>query len=186
PFDRCAEYLVDGSGFFNGMHHTNPDQHMWLNQGTFGNVPEEEFDLNPEIVFDLGEEQPVDYVKVWNYNEFLPNRPELAGRGVHLMDVYIAGEDEVFMLLAGDVELDLAPQLADVDFGQIVPLGGANARYIKFDNLRNFPADGGFPGGDNNFVGLSEVQFYAVPEPATGLLLVLGGLTVLIARRRRR
>ena len=35
-------------------HSRTPGGTMWLNQGTFGNVPEEEFDLDPYIVFDVG------------------------------------------------------------------------------------------------------------------------------------
>lgn len=100
------------------------------------------------------------------------------------MDVYVAGADLVFSPLELNVELAIAPQRDDVDFGQIVPLG-TTAQYIKFDNLRNFPADGAFPGGDNNFVGLSEVQFYTIPEPA-GFVLVLFGAAGLIVGARRR
>ena len=44
------------------------------------------------------------------------------------------------------------------------------ARYVKLDNLVGFS-------GEANFVGLSEVQIYGVPEPAS--------IRVVGARRRR-
>lgn len=172
-FDRTAEYVVDGSGFSDGTHSINPEANMWLNNGTFA----EPNDLEPEITFDLGSVQDVASMTVWNYNETLPNRPELLGRGVGSADILVAGEDLVFSTLIASQAFDIAPGVEDVDFGQTIGLN-TSARYIKLDILGN-------SGGDNNFVGLSEVQFNAVPEPASLMGLLLG-LAVVTASRRRR
>ena len=126
--------------------------------------------------FDFGSIQTLDNMKVWNYNETLPNRPELLGRGIRSADILIAGEDLVFTPLISGQTFDIAPGLDNVDFGQVIDLMGASARYVKFDILGNH-------GGDNSFVGLSEVQFFAVPEPSSYLALVLGTSLLALVRR---
>jgi hypothetical protein len=173
PFDRQAEYAVNGAGL-NGQTHTIvPDAFMWLNNGVFA-APN---DLEPEITFDLGSIQALDSMKVWNYNETLPNRPELLDRGVGTADILVAGEDLVFTPFISGQAFDIAPGVDNVDFGQVIDLTGASARYVKFDILSNH-------GGDNNFVGLSEVQFFAVPEPSSYLAFVFGTAMLALLRRR--
>lgn len=172
-FDRTAEYVVNGAGFSNGTHSISPEGTMWLNNGTFA----EPNDTEPEITFDLGSVQALASMKLWNYNETLAGRPELLGRGIGSTDILVAGDDLVFSTLISGQSIDIAPGVEDVDFGQSIDLMGASARYVKLDVLSN-------AGGDNNFVGLSEVQFFAVPEPST-LFGMLCGLSMLAARRRR-
>ena len=153
-FDRKAAYVVDGSGLVGETHVIAPDGNMWLNQGSFGGAPA---DLDPEITFDLGSVRKVDHIKVWNYNEELPNRPELLSRGVSSADILVAGEDQNFSVLIANQPFDKGSG-AQTDFSQTIDLGQVDARYIKFD------IHGNFPGGDNDFVGLSEVQFFAVGD----------------------
>lgn len=176
-FNRDASYAANGLGLGGTMHSRTPTGTMWLNQGTFGNVPEEQFDLDPYIVFDVGSEKSLEKMVVWNYNEFLPNRADLLARGVKTADVLVAGEDLVFTPLITGLELTMAPGTDDVDFGQAVDLGGVVARYVKLDNLVSFS-------GEANFVGLSEVQIYGVPEPSAFVLLALGAGALLFTRRR--
>jgi hypothetical protein len=172
-FDRTAEYVVNGAGFSAGTHSINPEGTMWLNNGTFA----EPNDLEPEITFDLGSVQAIGSMKVWNYNETLPGRPELLGRGVGSADILVAGDDLVFSTLIAAQAFDIAPGVEDVDFGQTIDLN-TSARYVKLDILGN-------AGGDNNFVGLSEVQFNAVPEPASLLALLIGLGLLTVSKRRR-
>jgi hypothetical protein len=112
---------------------------------------------------------------VWNYNETLPGRPELLLRGASSADISLAGSDGVFTLFAANVPLDLAPGSDEIDFGQSINLE-SSARYIRFDIHGNH-------GGDNNFVGLSEVKFFGVPEPASWMLALVGGAAALVASR---
>jgi hypothetical protein len=174
-FDRIADHVVSGAGLVGQTHSINPEGTMWLNTGTFT----EPNDLEPEITFDLGSVQPLASMKVWNYNESLPNRPELLGRGVATADILVAGEDLTFSTLIPNQAIDIAPGVEDADFGQVIDLLGQDARYVKLDISANH-------GGDADFVGLSEVQFFAVPEPTGGLALLLGvGMLVCSLRRQR-
>lgn len=181
-FNRNAAYAANGTGLgYGDPHSAAPDGTMWLNQGSFANVPPEQFDLNPEITFDLGSEQKITTMKIWNYNEFVAGREdELLGRGVRLANVLVAGEDLVFETLYDGLEIDRANGDATVDFSQAFDMLGVTARYVKLDILANH-------GGDNNFVGLSEVQFFGVPEPSSYALAVMGAvaLTGMVRRRRR-
>jgi hypothetical protein len=172
-FDRTALYVVNGAGLSGQTHSINPEATMWLNTGTFAQPN----DLAPEITFDLGSVVSLASVKVWNYNETLAGRPELLGRGVGTADILVAGEDLAFTTLISQQAFDKAPGLDNVDFGQVINLSGAQARYVKFDVLSN-------QGGDNNFVGLSEVQFFAVPEPSSVVSLWAGAALVALVRRQ--
>ncbi len=176
-FNRGAGYLVNHAGMGGKVHSRAPDGMMWLNQGSFPNVPPEQFDLDPFIVFDVGAEKLLDRMVIWNYNEALPGRDDLLVRGIKTADILVAGEDKVFTTLITGQELTIAPGTDDVDFGQIIDLTGTTARYIKLENLVNH-------GAGNDFMGLSEVQIYEVPEPSSWALLTLGALA-LLARRRK-
>jgi hypothetical protein len=166
-FDRGSAYAVDGSGLlYADAHSVAPDGSMWLSQGTFG----AEIDIEPEITFDLGSVKDIDRMKIWNYNEYRPDLPdrleELLGRGVKETDILIAGEDGVFTTLFQGRELMRAPEEGNtLDFSETIDFGGVKARYVKLDILSNHNGrDFTDPAGDDglqNFVGLSEVQFFA-------------------------
>jgi hypothetical protein len=177
-FNRDASYAVNGAGLGGTMHSRTPNGSMWLNQGTFANVPAEEFDTDPYIVFDVGSEKSLDRMVVWNYNEFIPNGAGLLNRGIKTADILVAGEDGVFTPFIVGQELTIAPGTDDVDFSQAIDLAGTTARYIKLDNLVNY-------GDVDNFVGLSEVQFYAVPEPTSIALLAIAFGALGVVRRFR-
>ncbi|HKX61968.1 MAG TPA: lamin tail domain-containing protein, partial [Verrucomicrobiae bacterium] len=145
---RLAIRAVDGSGLVGNAHVTTPAGTMWLNNGTF-TTPN---DLNPSILFDLGATQSIRSMKIWNYNEFLPGRPELLGRGVAQCDVLTGTATNALTSLITGQALAMAPG-TQTDFSQTIDLGGVQTRYVKLDKLTNFP------GGDLRFVGLSEVQF---------------------------
>jgi hypothetical protein len=135
----------------------------------------------PILVFDMGEDVWMDEVSVWGYAATNAN-------GVSEFSLQFATEADGpsgFTAAAGPfypTNDEFARQ--SFEFGATY-----KARYVQFVATDNFfvapgtGAGGEIPGGDR--VGLGEVSFrQAVPEPATGLLVLLGVLG-LGARRRR-
>jgi hypothetical protein len=146
-FNRRALYLVNGAGLSGTVHTTSPDGAMWLTTGggCCGGTPPTDFD--PEVTFDLGAVYDVATMRVWNYNE----GGGLTSRGAATVDIYVAGEDGLFDLHQQNVALTQAPGTTS-DFNQAIDLEGIRARYVKLSIT-------GTHGADNNFAGLSEVQF---------------------------
>ena len=143
---------------------------MWLSQNG---------DVNASIVFDLGAITDINGFHVWNFNE--SDYWRLAG----MRDVTVTfsttsptsgfGEPEIF---TGANEFALAPTpgtqayLGEDKFFQTTH----QARWVKFQANSNW---------GRNATGLSEIRFFAVPEPSTLLLGVLIGLTILARSRQR-
>ncbi|MCA9215126.1 MAG: lamin tail domain-containing protein, partial [Planctomycetales bacterium] len=161
-------YAVDGSGLNeDGSHVNGPSTRtMWLSSGNlFAAVP----DVDPEITFDLGSEQLVGAMRVWNLNS-VESAICCLGRGIAKADILVAGDDGVFTTLIEDQPFDIAPG-TETDFSQLVDLGGVKARFVKIDvDTSNGIANHGDGFG---FVGLSEVQFQTF-EPAGTTEVSLG------------
>ncbi len=146
---RYASNAVNGAGLVGNAHVITPADSMWLNNGTFV-APN---DTNAWIQFDLGAAHPVRWMKVWNYNETLPNQPHLLSRGVSRADILSGvSTGALFMLMTGQ-PFAKAPGTQS-DFSELINMNGTTARFVRLQNLTNFT------GGDNRFVGLSEVQFF--------------------------
>ena len=162
---------------------------MWLSGGMGFGQPGD--DGAPEVLFDLGGRYDLHSMKIWNYNEVGGNPPFL-NRGVQDMEVFISTDGVAYTSL-GTFKLSQATGVENVDFSDVISLGGLGAwdvRYVRFDILSNYngltyPTTAVSP--DNAFVGLSEVQFSGTPapEPATCVLVALG-LAALGCRVRRR
>ncbi|HXI53382.1 MAG TPA: lamin tail domain-containing protein, partial [Candidatus Saccharimonadales bacterium] len=150
---RQAINTVNGAGLTGNAHGITPGGTMWLSHGT-AVAP---FDLNPQITFDLGNAWPLRLMKVWNYNEFLPGRPDLLARGVASGNILAGLATNALSPLFTGQTFNIAPGTVS-DFSQAIELGGVTARYVRLDQLTNFP------GGDARFVGLSEVQFFRDPN----------------------
>lgn len=185
-FDRAATYLVDeggGAGFDEGAgtHTVTPDGAMWLNNGTF-TAPNDPNEPGAIITFDLGGNYDLDVVSVWNYNEILPGRADLLLRGANDVEILVADSEGGAFTSLGDFNFTVAPGDPGIDFSQDIDVsslsGSDDVRLVRFNITSNH-------GGDNNFVGLSEVRFDGtlVPEPATTFLALVG---VFGSLRRRR
>ncbi|MDB6034265.1 MAG: hypothetical protein JWM16_4603 [Verrucomicrobiales bacterium] len=149
---RLAVNAVNGAGLIGNAHGITPVNAMWMTWGTLV-APN---DLDPSITFDLGSVSPIRSMKVWNYNEGLPGRPELLARGTASGDILAGTATNLLNMVIPNQQFNQAPG-TQTDFSQEVDLGSIQGRYVKLDKLTNFP------GGDFRFVGLSEVQFCRDP-----------------------
>ncbi|MFK7911655.1 MAG: PEP-CTERM sorting domain-containing protein [Akkermansiaceae bacterium] len=171
-FNRQDDFLVDGSGLSGGTHVTAVQPNMWLSSGTaFGGD-----DPDPSVTFDLGAVYTINSFHVWNYNEAPPN---LTARGVNSVSVEYGTTVGLGSTVSGITNFAEADGLNTYAGENFSGFTAFNARYIKFDINSNH-------GGDNNFYGLSEVQFdgVLVPEPSSSALLGLAGLALILRRRR--
>ena len=166
--NRLAIYIIDGTGFeING-----PGTHSRLT------APEGFWESNGSaiadqyIIFDLGAQYDLASTTVWNYNEWYGAL--YTGNGVDEMEISVS-PDNVGYTNLGPVNVDEAPGDEFISFGHTIPLVASGVQYVKFD-INSSISGGGY-------VGLSEVRFTEIPEPATMVLLGLGGLGLL--RRRR-
>ncbi len=179
-FDRKDDYIVDGSGLSGGRHNNGANGEAWLSTGTgYGGD-----DLEPWVIFDLGDTYTINSFQVWNYNENATGVQVL--RGVNAVTVEygttLIGGDTVGGVsgtVAGITNFAIADGTSTYTGEVFNTFTAFNARYIKLDINSNH-------GGDNNFYGLSEVQFdgVLVPEASSIALLSLGGIGLLLRRRR--
>lgn len=166
------------------------DTHRWVTAAP-GGFPSDYIAVagTPVLTFDMGANVSLSEISVWTYTTSNSN-------GIAQFSLRFATDAEgtggfgtsiTFNPTYGGAPGAGAIPLDDITrnsfaFGQTV-----NARYVQFTALDNWfvaPGNGNggeVPGGDR--VGMGEVAFAAIPEPASALL---GGLALLgLARRRR-
>jgi hypothetical protein len=160
-----------------GTHTATPDGSMWLSNGIgFSSAAggDSKNDGDPFIVFDLGGIVDLSSIKIWNYNEV-----NLTGRGVKQVRIAgsATGKDGSFTIPIGTFNIDRSTGSSvgastNTDFPESFNVRATGVRFVKFDILSNhngvtFPTDDGSI--DNAFVGLSEVQFFGMPNGITKL-----------------
>ncbi|MFW5682602.1 MAG: discoidin domain-containing protein, partial [Phycisphaeraceae bacterium] len=121
------------------------------------------------MTFDLGDTFLLDGFHVWNFNE-----SGQTGRGAKSVDVSFSTDGTNFSSAANFTFVEATG--ATTYTGEDYSLNATtSARWVRFDiqNSHNDP----------DRVGLSEVRFLAIPEPASVALIGLGGI-MLLARRR--
>jgi len=145
-------------------HGTNPDGSMWLSNG-IDFRSESKNDGDPFIIFDLGGAVDLRNIKIWNYNE-----TNLTGRGVKQVQITgsATGKNGSFNITIGTFNIDQAT--GGSASPKTLSIGATGVRFVKFDILSNhngvtFPTNDG--SNDNAFVGLSEVQFFGIPNSIT-------------------
>ena len=169
-FNRLASYTVDSSGMtgltpgvMGGQHDNSPSGGMWMESG--GPDP-----TVADITYDLGGIFSLDSFQVWNYNEFgLPNRG--------FQDVVVTyGETAALGSTLASVTTFAQATGANGFNGEVFSFAPISARFFKIESTSNY--------GDVNETGLSEIQFNSVPEPSSTALLGLGGLALILRRRK--
>ncbi len=176
--------VVDGTGLTAGVHSTTGST-MWFT----GNAKA----YGAWISFDLGSNVVLDSIQIWNSST-------LTQLGINQVDIYVAtvaipgaitgssgseantGTGADWTLIGTNVNFLQAPSSGNTGFdletqvGNILP--STAVRHVRFE------VDSNFNGANTNYAGLSEVQFFAVPEPSTTALLGLGGLALILRRRK--
>ncbi len=168
---REAIHSANGNGLFGLSHTIQPTGTMYLSNQV----------ADPDITYDLGSIFSLDRLQLWNYNEVLPTDPgrdaELLGRGGDEVNILVS-DDNINFTQVLNHNFAIAGGDPDVDFSETVSLGGASGRYVKLDVVSNH-------GNVQGFTGISEVQFFRIPEPSIAALLGVFGLAALLRRRRR-
>ncbi len=188
--------VLQGSGFYG--HTTDPDPHSWIAGGAgFENVT-----VNQQWISFSFTDGPHDFddARVWNGNEVAAGGANAGDdntfRGVGGMYVWYSNDVALPTItrLSGGGPSSIGPgwtldgglhllspgtALGTYD-GETVNLGGFTARHIAFVVNSNQGVNA------QDWVSLSEVQFFSdVPEPSTLILLVFGSMAMLVGRRPR-
>lgn len=124
------------------------------------------------LEFGLPGASAVDAVHLWSYS-----RTGEIDRGIQSFDISFStdgGSNFGTPISISGVLIETYPDPIEVQSFNFAPQTGVTD--IRINNIVNH--------GDPTYVGLSEIRFSAVPEPAPLALLGLGGLW-LLARRRR-
>ncbi len=169
--DRLQD-VVNGEGMTSATEHTS----IWGTWFTDG------VELDRWIVIDLGGTYELDSMKVWNANEawgwniYGFNQTE-----VYVTDVANPGNpvnDLANWTLTANLALAMAPGVDGYATPDVIDLSGNTASYVALRALSNHKS-----GWGTDAAGLSEVQIFEIPEPATLSLLGLGVFG--LVRRKR-
>ncbi|MBM4029566.1 MAG: DUF4457 domain-containing protein [Planctomycetes bacterium] len=148
-----AVNLINGSGLrdfdFDDLveHRTNP-AHMW--RSAKGNT-------KGSLEFDLGSPQKIGTISIWNYND-----TSYTNRGVRTLDVSVWTQETGWRKIRENVPVDQAEGSDDYDEPTLIQLDPVVAQKVRFDALANL--------GDPDYIGLSEVRFFAPVGPAAARL----------------
>ncbi|MEZ7957096.1 MAG: PEP-CTERM sorting domain-containing protein [Rubritalea sp.] len=183
-----ASDAIDGTGLsslsFTATHSTTWNQHWFSGTAT-----------GAFITVDLGDSYVLDTIHIWNENE--NNAGYL--RGLKDASIYVSPDGDTANLIklntsgssvangangTGDFLFSIGPQDSGyagfgLDLSVITNASLlANVRLVKIETITNH--------GTSSGSGLAEVQFggVAVPEPTTTALLGIGGLALILRRRK--
>ncbi len=129
-------------------HSATPGGPMWLSDGA--QPASEQF-----IGFDLGAEQTLSKVRIWNYDE---NVRGYINYGVKTMDVLVSPDNKTFRK-SKSLTLKDAGETEDKNYSQDFPLQETGVRYLRF-NIGSNQSRPNYLEGVSQRAGLSKVKFY--------------------------
>ena len=130
---------------------------------------------NESITISLGGSYDLENIYIWQANQ-----TGLKNRGVNQFDLFYSTDGGTnYTAWTQNLNLAISPNTAAADLisAQSFAFGVSGVTNVRIE------IDSAHSGLANDYVGLSEVKFTAVPEPAAALL---GGLGLLGLLRRRR
>ncbi len=139
---------------------------MWLSSTS-------ESAIGATITFDLGSEYDLSGAWIWNYNQ-----DNQSGRGFLSFDIYVGNSSDptATTLLQAGAAISRHPVTSGVAYGaEFEAFSASGAQYVRFVSQST---------GNNNIIGLSEVRFEQIPEPSAVALFGLGGIGLILRRRR--
>lgn len=136
-----AQNTVNGSGLTDGLHSIS-ETDMWLSARN----------MLPTIQFDFDQSYSLHEMHVWNQNQLIE---PLLGFGAKDVILEVSNNVADFTVVDGVGPLNQAPGLAGYAANTTIALGGVQARSVRM----TITSGHGFIGQ----VGLSEVQFIAIP-----------------------
>ncbi len=181
---RPPANVINGSGMSDANGDGIPDTHAANEWGDNINWMSNTGDTAGWFAIDLGDPYQLFRANVYNFNA----ESGRTNRGVGLADIYVSmaeapalgdfSDPSVWRLVAEGMSFAQASGTNSYNTPGLIDLDGQWARWFALDIKGNL--------GDANFVGLSEIQFFGVPEPGSLLLGAMGMLGLLMLGRRRK
>ena len=140
-------------------------------ENDYGNVSVRWIGLPSSVTFDLGSVMTIEDIIFYNYSETGEN-----DRGISSVMVEVSSNGSTYTS-AGSLSFAIADTGATFA-GEIVSFEQTNVSHVRFTNFVNHSS------GSDNIVGFSEIRFTSVPEPSSAALLGLGGLALILRRRK--
>ena len=170
---------TDGSGMY-GQHsdiHSNFWGEMGLGSGGLTGSRGGTVAGSYWVEYDLGQSRDLQEMRIWNYNE--GSWTVMGMKEVTIQYSLTGGTDPGEWTTIFDGQIQQSDGTAGSAADLMLEFGGAAAQYIVV--TADVGVDVNWSSGAYTDAGLSEVMFF-IPEPATALLLIAGGL--LLWRRR--
>ncbi len=156
--NRSANNIINGNGFTeqSGFHsNAGGDGISWTSGPSSANP------LPHFLIFDLGANHDLDFVKIWNWNT-----SSTLSAGSKDIDISVAPSVGASFTPLGSFVLAIGPGQNNVDFGQVIDLSGFaaadDARLVRIDIKSNHGwTHATYPG----LAGLSEIRFSGTAVP---------------------
>lgn len=153
---RIATRTVDSSGLnMNGIgpgtHGTNADD-MWQSNGGTQAVGDQ------WLIFNLHHDVDLDMIRLWNFNEFIPDVWDGTDRGVKDVDIYVSAiettdPDDPCWVFVDSITFARAAGSAVTDISEFQDCVATGVAMVKFDIQTNHAEAG------DEWVGIAEVRF---------------------------